>query len=174
VFDLRYHVASLAAVFLMLVVGILIGVGISGRGFVDDAERDRLEGQIEALEEDLATATAGVEDLEVRQGAAEDFVEGAYPVLAENRLDGRRVAVLVLGSTDPTVQEIEEGFRLVVLTPAPAAGREVGENPRRLVAGEGVRGQEGDEAAEPQVVEHHEESPESRSRRPRIARWRLR
>ena len=38
-FDLRYHVASLAAVFLMLVVGILIGVGISGRGFVDDAER---------------------------------------------------------------------------------------------------------------------------------------
>ena len=43
VFDLRYHVASLAAVFLMLVVGILIGVGISGRGFVDDAERDRFE-----------------------------------------------------------------------------------------------------------------------------------
>ena len=39
-FDLRYHVASLAAVFLMLVVGILIGVGISGRGFVDDAERN--------------------------------------------------------------------------------------------------------------------------------------
>ncbi len=40
-FDLRYHVASLAAVFIALVVGILVGVGISGRGFVDDVERDR-------------------------------------------------------------------------------------------------------------------------------------
>ena len=40
VFDLRYHVASLAAVFLALVIGILVGVGISGRGFIDDAERD--------------------------------------------------------------------------------------------------------------------------------------
>jgi Copper transport outer membrane protein, MctB len=97
VFDLRYHVASLAAVFLMLVVGILIGVGISGRGFVDDAERDRLEGQIAGLQEDLDAATAEAADLERRQDAAADFVEGAYPALAERRLDGKRVAVVVLG-----------------------------------------------------------------------------
>jgi hypothetical protein len=107
VFDLRYHVASLAAVFLMLVVGILIGVGISGRGFVDDAERDRLEGRIAALEDDLEAATASAEDLELRQRAAENFVEGAYPVLAEGRLEGRTVAVLVLGSVDATFTEIE-------------------------------------------------------------------
>jgi hypothetical protein len=107
VFDVRYHVASLAAVFLMLVVGILIGVGISGRGFVDDAERDRLNGDIARLEEELEAATATGDDLETRQRAAEDFVESAYPALAESRLDGRRVAVLVLGSSDPTVQEIE-------------------------------------------------------------------
>ena len=37
-FDLRYHVASLAAVFLALVIGILLGVGISGRGLVDKSE----------------------------------------------------------------------------------------------------------------------------------------
>ena len=35
-FDLRYHVASLAAVFLALVIGILVGVAMSGK--VDDAE----------------------------------------------------------------------------------------------------------------------------------------
>jgi hypothetical protein len=110
VFDLRYHVASLAAVFLMLIVGILIGVGISGRGFVEEAERDQLEGEIARLEADLEAANASADDLELRQGAAEEFVEGAYPVLAENRLEGRRVAVLVLGSTDPNVQEIEEAI----------------------------------------------------------------
>jgi hypothetical protein len=100
VFDLRYHVASLAAVFLMLVVGILIGIGISGRGFVDDAERDRLNGDIARLEEELDVAEAGVEDLERRQEAAAEFVESAYPVLAEARLSGRTVGVVVLGPVE--------------------------------------------------------------------------
>ena len=118
-FDLRYHVASLAAVFLMLVVGILIGVGIAGRGFVDDAERDRLEGRIEALEEDLEAANATAEDFELRQEAAADFVEGAYPVLAEQRLRGRRIGVVVLGpveqNTLPFVEraiEVDAGGRI--------------------------------------------------------------
>jgi Copper transport outer membrane protein, MctB len=100
VFDLRYHVASLAAVFLMLVVGILIGVGISGRGFVDDAERDRLNGRIAALQEEADAAHANVDDLQRRQQAAQDFVKGAYPVLAEDRLAGMRFAVVVVGSVD--------------------------------------------------------------------------
>ena len=99
-FDLRYHVASLAAVFLMLVVGILIGVGISGRGFVDDAERDRLNGRIAQLQDEADAANANVDDLERRQQAAQDFVKGAYPVLAEDRLTGKRFAVMVVGSVD--------------------------------------------------------------------------
>src|SRR5688500_3443417 len=96
-FDLRYHVASLAAVFLMLVVGILIGVGISGRGFVDDRERDRLNDRIAELQEQVDAASAESDDFERRQEAAADFVAGAYPVLAERRLDGKRIAVVVLG-----------------------------------------------------------------------------
>ena len=74
-FDLRYHVASLAAVFLMLVVGILIGVGISGRGFVDDAERNRFNARIAGLQEEVDAANATAEDFERRQQAAEDFVD---------------------------------------------------------------------------------------------------
>ena len=106
-FDLRYHVASLAAVFLMLVVGILIGVGISGRGFVSDAERTRLNADINSLREQRDAANADVEDLERRQQAAENFVESAYPALAAKRLDKKNVAVLVLGPVDPTVNAVE-------------------------------------------------------------------
>ena len=106
-FDLRYHVASLAAVFLMLVVGILIGVGISGRGFVDDAERKQLEGKIAGLEEEVDAANETAADFERRQQAAEDFVESAYPALAAKRLDGKNIAILVLGPVDPTVSAIE-------------------------------------------------------------------
>ena len=99
-FDLRYHVASLAAVFLMLVVGILIGIGISGRGFVSDAERTRLNGDIADLREQVEAASADIDDLRRRQKVAEDFVKGAYPALAENRLAGKRFAVVVVGSVD--------------------------------------------------------------------------
>ncbi len=99
-FDLRYHVASLAAVFLMLVVGILIGVGISGRGFVDDRERDRLNDRIAGLQEEADVANATADDLERRQKAAQDFVTTAYPVLVENRLEGKNIAVAVLGSVE--------------------------------------------------------------------------
>ncbi|HWL32377.1 MAG TPA: copper transporter [Gaiellaceae bacterium] len=106
-FDLRYHVASLAAVFLMLVVGILIGVGISGRGFVDDAERKQLEGKIEGLQGEVDAANANADDFELRQQAAEDFVESAYPVLAAKRLEGKKIAILVLGPVDASVSAIE-------------------------------------------------------------------
>ena len=106
-FDLRYHVASLAAVFLMLVVGILIGVGISGRGFVDDAERNNFEREITGLKEEVDAAKSTADDFERRQQAAGEFVESAYPALAAKRLDGKNVAILVLGPVDPSVSAIE-------------------------------------------------------------------
>ena len=107
-FDLRYHVASLAAVFLALVIGILVGVGISGRGFIDDAERTRLEGDINELRDALEVEREQTDDLERRQEAAQEFVEGAYPVLVQERLAGKRIAVLVIGSFDSTLDTVRE------------------------------------------------------------------
>ena len=48
-FDLRYHAASLAAVFLALIIGILVGVGITRGGFVSSAERGALNAQVADL-----------------------------------------------------------------------------------------------------------------------------
>ena len=56
-FDLRYHVASLAAVFLALIIGILVGVGISGKGFVSDSERKLFNERIADLKSRLDSAT---------------------------------------------------------------------------------------------------------------------
>jgi len=100
VFDFRYYVATIAGLFLMLAVGILLGVGVSGRGVLEGAERDRLEGEIAELREEADAAGTEVEDLERRQEAAADFVESAYPVLADGRLAGKRVGVVVLGPAD--------------------------------------------------------------------------
>ena len=49
-FDLRYHVASLTAVFIALIIGILVGVGISSGGFVKKSERRILNDQIEKVQ----------------------------------------------------------------------------------------------------------------------------
>src|SRR5829696_173516 len=91
----------------MLVVGILIGVGISGRGNVDDAERNNFGRKIAGLEEEVQAANESADDFERRQEAAEDFVESAYPALAARRLEGKRIAILVLGAVDPSVSAIE-------------------------------------------------------------------
>jgi len=56
-FDLRYHVASLAAVFLALIIGILVGVGIADRGLVDKARRSLLEQRVASLQARLNQAT---------------------------------------------------------------------------------------------------------------------
>ena len=52
-FDLRYHVASLAAVFLALIIGILVGVGISDRGLVDSAKTKFLQDEVASLQHRL-------------------------------------------------------------------------------------------------------------------------
>ena len=108
--DFRYHAISLAAVFLALVIGILAGVGISGRGFVDDAERDSFNRRIAQLDGRVDAAEERADDLERRQEAAQTFVESAYPVLADGRLAGRKVAVLIVGSVDSTVEWVRRAL----------------------------------------------------------------
>jgi copper transport outer membrane protein MctB len=97
-FDLRYHVASLAAVFVALLIGILVGVAMSGK--VDDAEKrslqsdvNRLEAQLDAAGERRATATR-------EQKAFRVFVKNAYPALIADRLRGKRIAIVFVGPVD--------------------------------------------------------------------------
>jgi len=98
-FDLRYHVASLAAVFIALVIGILVGVGISGRTLIKESERLRLEARISDLqrERDEARATAG------EQSALEEYARETYPAVMAGRLADHRVGVLYVGSAEGAV-----------------------------------------------------------------------
>jgi len=95
-FDLRYHVASLAAVFLALVVGILVGAAISNPELADQAEMVRQRDQILRLEDDLRTASTRLRE----QRAADAFVEAAYPAVIAGRLADKKIAVVFIGSVD--------------------------------------------------------------------------
>jgi hypothetical protein len=94
-FDLRYHVASLAAVFVALIIGILVGVGLAGSG-VNQADL-----QLAQLQRDGAVADANTykKQRDQLKKAANAF-ELAYPTIMRDLLVGKRVAVLFVGSKD--------------------------------------------------------------------------
>jgi hypothetical protein len=101
-FDLRYHVASLAAVFVALLIGILVGVGMSGK--VDDAEKKELRRQRADLESRLETAGESRANLVREEKAFRAFVRNAYPVLITDRLKGKRIAILFVGPVDTALR----------------------------------------------------------------------
>lgn len=129
-FDFRYHVASLAAVFLALVIGMLVGAGISGRGLLDETERNRLEARIADLEGDVNAERLRADGFEAASQAMDDALEA----LVANRLSDRKVAVVFAGSVDAGVRKaVEEtvalgGGRVVRLSalrmPVPTAAVE--------------------------------------------------
>jgi hypothetical protein len=96
-FDLRYHVASLAAVFLALIIGILVGAGLASR---TDVDRRVLEGQIQRLERQNDDLTGHVDLIERERKASDDYVGATYLSVMNGRLRGMRVAMLFIGPGD--------------------------------------------------------------------------
>jgi hypothetical protein len=98
-FDLRYHVASLAAVFFALVIGILVGVALASHG-LRNTERDRLERDLRRAESRADGSQIELEALKQSGALDRAFVEKTYRVVTADRLTGRRIAVLFVGSID--------------------------------------------------------------------------
>ena len=92
-FDFRYHALSLAAVFLALGIGIVLGVTI-GDSLVSETERSLRSN----LRGDVVEARDRAERLEGDLDQRNAFIERALPALLEDRLDGERVAILAFGS----------------------------------------------------------------------------
>jgi hypothetical protein len=101
-FDLRYHVASLAAVFVALLIGILVGVAMSGK--VDDAEKRSLQSDVNRLEAQLDAASERRANGTREQKAFQVFVRNAYPALIADRLADKRIAIVFVGPVDPAVR----------------------------------------------------------------------
>ncbi|HEX7255211.1 MAG TPA: copper transporter [Gaiellaceae bacterium] len=99
-FDLRYHVASLAAVFLALIIGILVGAGLAARTDVEGSERRVLNERIAELDQRTKDLVAEAELMRRQQEAAEDYLELTYPVVMNGRLRAKRVAMLFVGPSD--------------------------------------------------------------------------
>jgi hypothetical protein len=108
----RYHAASLAAVFLALAIGILIGVG-----FGSDVVTGTAEDLEESLGSDLDQAHDQIGELEAQLDQEAEFGSQAFPALVDKRLRGREVALVAFGDLD---EEAADDIR-AALEPADAS-----------------------------------------------------
>jgi hypothetical protein len=104
-FDLRYHVWSLAAVFLALVIGILVGVGLSGSGVTKEADLKAANLRLADVRAERDALREQVRELQKTQ----DAFTAAYPVLVKDMLRGKHIALLFIGPVDAGVLRSIEG-----------------------------------------------------------------
>jgi hypothetical protein len=102
-FDFRYHVASLIAVFLALVIGILVGVALASHG-LRDTERDRLEADLRRAQDRGDALQAQLDSVEESGASDRVFVDETYDAVMANRLDGARIAIIFVGSVEADAQ----------------------------------------------------------------------
>ena len=95
-FDFRYHALSLAAVFIALIVGLLLGVAIGDKELVSSARQDLRN----SLRSDVREADRERDDAKARLKDEQQFGNAAYPILTTRQLRGRRIGLVMLGGDD--------------------------------------------------------------------------
>ncbi len=113
--NFRYHVVSLTAVFLALAIGLVVGTAALN-GPVADSLKDR----VEAVGKDNSNLREQVNQLKDEVNREEDFAKEAAPALANGKLTGRRVLVVVL----PTGQDYADAVgAMLTVAGAKVTGR---------------------------------------------------
>ena len=95
-FDFRYHALSLAAVFIALVVGLLLGVAIGDKELVSGARQDLRD----SLRADVREADQERDEAKAREREQEEFADAAYPILTGGQLPEARIGLVLLGDDD--------------------------------------------------------------------------
>jgi hypothetical protein len=104
----RYHVATIAAIFLALGVGIIIG-----SSFVQSAIVDRHTRQLAALREQFATE---IGPLRAQNEQKSNAIAAMMPLLLKDRLSGARIALVQTGDYPDTVRKVREALEMAGAT----------------------------------------------------------
>ena len=105
-FDFRYHALSIAAVFLALGIGIVLGVTL-GDSLVSEADqniRESLRGDLLDARRDLREARRGLQ-------RRDELIDAVLPAIASGKLRRDRVALVAFGDLP---EDVEAGVRTAV------------------------------------------------------------
>lgn len=107
-FNLRYHIASLVAVFLALAVGLLLGSVVVERGLLD-RQKDSI---VKSLQQDFVTLSQDNKVLRADAARLRRFAQTANPILVGGRLEGKRIAVLANDGRCAALGPVRDALRL--------------------------------------------------------------
>jgi hypothetical protein len=107
-YNLRYHIASLVAVFVALTVGLLLGSIVVERGLLSSQQTTLVEG----LQTEFDTLRTESAALKTENDALSAFASDAAPGVVSGVLDGRTVIVLASAETADTAARASEAIRL--------------------------------------------------------------
>lgn len=104
--DFRYHALSLVAVFLALGIGIVLGATL-GDTVVSQAKKDVSS----SLQRDVVNARNSARTANAKVAQRDRFDTAAFAYIADNKLRGRRIAIV---SSGPLPQDVENSVRNTV------------------------------------------------------------
>jgi len=97
IIDLKYHIASLVAVFLALGIGIFIGTTMIGSDVILKQQERlvmSLQEKFDSLREENQKAAETIAELEAERALQEEFNRLVFPVLVQGKLQGRNIAII--------------------------------------------------------------------------------
>lgn len=101
--DFRYYISSLAAIFLALGIGIVIGGALMNNGELTKGQEQlihNLEQEFEQLRKEKKTLQASLMDREIELEVLRQFNREVLPLLVDGLLKDRRIGII---QTNPTV-----------------------------------------------------------------------
>jgi len=122
VYNLRYHIASLVAVFLALALGLVLGGIVVERGTLD-AQRTAI---VNSLRKDFRALSAENKKLQQQLALQSEFAKAAEADVAKDRLKGQRVVIVSNGGRTDALQStrssLEQGGASVALVTVEKSG----------------------------------------------------
>jgi hypothetical protein len=113
IMDIRYHIITLVAVFLMLGLGILIGTTMVGSDAILKQQgqlAERIEKQFNDLRSENEKVRQRIEQVEAENGVLRTFAEEIVPFATAGRLQGLRIGLFEAGG--PAPQELLNELRV--------------------------------------------------------------
>lgn len=101
IIDLKYHIASLVAVFLALGLGILIGSTVSGGDAIIEQQQqiaDKLEQQLEELRQKNEIMQTEIAKVQVDYNIQKQFEKQALPLMIQGKLKDKSLAIIETNS----------------------------------------------------------------------------
>ena len=113
--DVRYHIYSIAAIFLALAVGIVIGTSFA-KSFPSDASGrhtiQRYEQDMRTLREAILQAHDTATKREAAAEAWQEYCRAIMPAVVKNKLYWRNVVVVQTGDSDDLTGSVKEALAL--------------------------------------------------------------